>query len=101
MAKAGISLRGPLVGEVRLRSGAGRVGFAWRTEGQSDFQEDQVVTKTIEATDQAETVSLEIPAEGEVIHVRLLLPVGTCRIESVALKSQASEKPVHWSFVVR
>jgi hypothetical protein len=73
-------------------------GFAWRTEGQRDFPPDQNATTPIAASDQWQEIEIELPAQGRIIHVRVLLPEGESSIRRIGLSSTRGEAARSWNF---
>ncbi len=94
-----MSIPGPAMATLELRSTTGgAAGFAWRTEGQRDFPPGQAVSLRIPASDQWQDVKAEIPAEGRIIHVRVLLPDGESSIRRIGLTSTKGKAAKAWRF---
>jgi len=75
LATTKVNRRGPFPVEVRLsHAEPGSFGVGWRLEGQKDFVPGQVVRKPVESSSGLADVSIEVPAEGRVIHLRVYLP---------------------------
>jgi hypothetical protein len=72
--------------------------LAWRLSGQSDFPPEQVASVDVPANDDWQDIKLKLPATGEIIHLRILLPDGETAIRHMAI-SGANDKPAkEWSF---
>lgn len=99
IACAQLKIPGPAQATVRIRNtNGGRVGFAWRLDGQRDFLPAQVVLGDVPASGDWQEVRLELPAKGRIIHLRVLLPDGTTEIGRIRLSSQTSSATQQWSF---
>ncbi len=99
IAVAKLNVPGPATATLELRSAVGGVaGFAWRTEGQRDFPADQKVRMELAASDQWQDIKTEIPAQGRIIHVRVLLPDGESSIRRIGLTSAKGEAARAWHF---
>ncbi|MCB1062717.1 MAG: sulfatase-like hydrolase/transferase [Verrucomicrobiae bacterium] len=99
VVQSGLSLSGPLIGKVRLRSPqGGAAGFAWRLDGQKDFSKEQTVIFEAKASEEWQEIETPIPAEGQVIHLRLLLPSGTTSIKRITLQSSNGKPGKFWDF---
>jgi uncharacterized sulfatase len=96
----GLNLTGPLTATIRLRSsGSGQCGIAWRLDGQKDFVPGQSASSHLSAATDWQTLKLEVPSKGEVIHLRLMLPPGgTADISSVELQGAGTKSKTAWSF---
>ena len=94
IAHARLNLPADVTAAVRMRTQqAGTAGFAWREEGQPDFQPKQVVSFDCPASKELQEHSVKLPARGKVIHVRLLLPAAGADIERVEFRD-AGQKPL-------
>jgi len=92
-----LKLDGPIAAKVRLAPGVtGRVGIAWREEGQKDFVEGQARHVEVVPGDSGSHVTLRLEPKASLIHLRLHLPGGRTTIESVKL--DAADKSKTWSF---
>lgn len=92
VAFSGLDIRGPGSATVALRSEqGGQLGVAWRLDGQKDFPPGQTVRETIGGSLDFQTVTLRLPAEGKIIHLRLLLPDGTTDLRRIELKSTSGD----------
>ena len=99
LACARLSLPGPVKATLNLRSATGgSVGFAWRIDGQRDFVPGQRVAVPVNGSDQWQDVQVEIPAEGKIIHLRLLLPQGESAIRHISLTSETGDAVKAWRF---
>jgi arylsulfatase A-like enzyme len=87
LARSGLDLAGPVTATLRLRSSAGgRGSLAWRVTGQPDFPPGQQVEFDTRASSDSQTVAVQLPAVGHLIHLRLHLP-GAVTLGSVELKA--------------
>ena len=99
IACAGLNVHGPALATLDLRSSSGgEAGFAWRIEGQRDFPAKQSVSVPVSASDQWQSLKAEIPAQGKIIHLRVLLPQGESSIRHIGLKSAKGKTGRVWSF---
>jgi uncharacterized sulfatase len=94
-----LSVPGPAVATVELRSTTGgRAGIAWRTEGQRGFPPGQSVSLEIDGSDEWQAVEAEIPAQGRIIHIRVLLPEGESSIRRIRLAGANGRAARTWQF---
>ncbi len=99
LARANLQVTGPARAEAAiLCSAGGQAGFAWRLEGQKDFPPAQVVSVEVPGSPQWQSLSAELPARGRIIHLRVLLPRGECKLRRVALASTKDQSAERWSF---
>ena len=92
VAFSGLENRGPGSATVVLRSElGGQLGVAWRLDGQKDFPPEQSVRETIGGSPEFQTVTLRLPAEGKIIHLRLLSPDGTTELRRIEFKSTSGD----------
>ena len=97
MVRNGLAITGAFRATIEVRAERpGKIGIAWREDGQDDFEPDQNVGKVIEASQKFQTVELEIPAGNETIHIRLHLPPGQTAVRSVEFS--AGDKTRAWAF---
>jgi len=84
MSKSGTRIESPSMIKVKVRSEAGgNLGIGWRLANQDSFPDEQKATKKIRAGGDFETHRFQLDSEGDVIHLRLLLPPGECQLQSV------------------
>ncbi len=97
----GLDLAGPIKATVRLRATAGgEFSLAWRTKEQPDFSPDQIWRATATASPEWQLVTLEAPARGTVIHVRLHVP-GNAAVEISRIELLGSNTaPRTWDFSI-
>ena len=99
IACAKLNVPGPAIATLELRSTTGgAAGFAWRTQGQRDFPPGQNVAIQIAASDQWQDIKTEVPAQGQIIHVRVLLPEGESSIRHIGLTGAKGESAKTWLF---
>lgn len=97
IACTGLNLDGPVVAKIELRSAKGRAGFSWRTSVQKDFvpANQRPFQTTGDAADwQAHEV--ELPVEGKLIHLRVMLPPGTSEIRRLELRDASGKTKAIW-----
>ena len=71
----GLNLTGPLRATIRLRSRtAGPLSLAWRTRDQPDFTPENSARTNVTASADWQTLTFDVPAKGNVIHLRLHPP---------------------------
>jgi uncharacterized sulfatase len=99
IACAKLNISGPAIVTLELRSTTGgRARFAWRTQGQQDFPPDQHVSLQIAASDDLQEIKAEVPAQGRIIHMRVLLPDGESSIRRIGLTGAKGEAAKTWHF---
>ncbi len=99
LVQNGLNLNNSIAARVRFRSEAdGNFSFAWRLDNQKDFPAGQSVSVPVSASEEWQEVSQEIPASGKVIHLRVRLPSGITRIQSISLQGAGNKKPQIWDF---
>jgi uncharacterized sulfatase len=99
IACAKLNIPGPAILTLELRSTTGgSAGFAWRIQGQRDFPPDQRVSLEIVATDDLQAIKAEVPAQGQIVHVRVLLPDGESSIRRIGLTGAKGEAAKTWHF---
>lgn len=97
LARTGLELEGPVELALEVKVAApSRIGLAWRLEGQKDFPRGQSVQVEVKAGNAWQEMEALLPAEGKVIHMRVLLPPGESEIRGIALGR--GEQQVSWDF---
>lgn len=95
----GLNLQPPVTAKVRLRAETGgKVGIAWRERGQNDFAAGQVVQCTCVGSPAWQDLTMKIPADKPVIHIRLLLPGSGADVQSFEFQDAAQNVLKRWSF---
>ncbi len=96
----GLAVTGPVTLAVRLRlPQAGKIGLAWRSEGQPDFSPGQVKTLDVAGQPDWQDLTLDAPAAGKVIHVRVQLPGGApTELASIELRGAGGGQAMRWTF---
>lgn len=90
LIRTGIRARGPLRARLRLEvSRAGSLSIAWRTSTQRRFEKSHVRSLEISGGEGEQDVELELPVQGELIHLRVHLPPGTSRLHRIRLEPQS------------
>jgi len=99
LARSKLKLQGPFKAKVQLSSAtAGRVGVAWRLDGQKDFEKNQVAHTPIQLMPDYQDVEVNVPAAGTVIHVRLLLPAGRSEVRRIEFLGSNDRVLQTWRF---
>ena len=100
----GLRFAGPLQVRVRFRATkGGRLGISWRESSQKDFPPGQVASVDVEPTDEfvEHTIPLETDDGAQVIHMRLLLPIGPSEIQRLSLHNAKGKVVKTWDFTAR
>jgi hypothetical protein len=75
------------------------VGLAWRTAEQPDFTAENNLSQDVTGSSDWQTVTLTLPSQARVIHVRLHLPGGAAtEIRRIELRGAGSEGAKTWDF---
>ncbi len=94
-----LRIPGPAKVTVSLRSEkGGPVGFAWRLDGQQDFLPVAVVNLNLPGSADWQEAQAELPADGPIIHLRVLLPPGVTEVRSVAVEAVRGKASAAWEF---
>ncbi len=94
-----IGIAGPIDAEIELKNEhAGKVGIAWRTETQKDFSTDKTVTVNVPASGKLQKYSLKLPADGKIVHIRVLLPPGVSEVKRIRLAGKTQRSVREWDF---
>jgi len=97
IATAKLNTRGQMSVSLRAKTNGGEFGLAWRASGQKDFVPANRKTQAVKGSPEWQDVSFTVPAAGNVIHLRLILPVGKTSIDQVTV--EGSEKGrFRWEF---
>jgi arylsulfatase A-like enzyme len=96
LVKANLTLKDTFTATIKIRSTKpGSVGIAWRLDGQKDFTAGQIVTTAIDGNPDWQTITLQAPAKGKPIHLRLHLPAHETTIETITLKDTKTSQTWH------
>ena len=99
IAQMGLQIPGPARVRLQLRTQqGGQTGFQWRLSGQHDFAADQSVTQEVNGSADWQTVETSIPANGQIIHLRVLLPGGVSEIREIQITGQNGKGTKRWTF---
>ena len=91
LVKNDLKLNGPFTATFKLLTDKdAKVGISWRHADQKDFTADQVFTTTIPVNKDWQPVTLQVPATGKTIHLRLHLPPHPVAIDTVTFKDATS-----------
>jgi uncharacterized sulfatase len=102
IAFTGLSIPGPAVATASVRAEkGGKLGIAWRLDGQKDFTPAQAANQDFTASSEFQEVTVTVPAEGSIIHLRLLLPDGTTDVRRLELKAANGKQAKQWTFEAR
>lgn len=94
-----LSIPGPAVATASVRAEkGGKLGIEWRLDGQKDFTPVQTALQEITASSEFQDVTVAVPAEGSIVHIRLLLPAGTTDLRRLELKAVSGEQVKRWTF---
>jgi uncharacterized sulfatase len=99
MACAKLSVPGPAKATLTIRTEkGGRAGISWRLDGQKDFAADQTVEIDLAASGDWQEKTIELPANGQIIHLRVLLPEGVAAIRRIGLTGANAKASKTWDF---
>ena len=99
IAFSGLKITGPAVVTAKLATKmGGKVGIEWRLDGQKDFVAEQRITKGVGASADFQSVRLDLPADGAIIHLRLLLPEGISDLRELEIKGADGKSARRWVF---
>jgi hypothetical protein len=95
-----LNLTGPLRATLRLRSrSGGALSLAWRTKEQPDFVPENTARTTVAASAEWQTVTFDVPAQGNVIHVRLIPPGdSSTEIAEISFRDTSAQPRRTWNF---
>lgn len=89
LAQAKLKIHGPAKATVRIKTSvAGKVGFAWRLDGQKDFVAGQSVETNVKASSEWQDLEFDLATEETIIHLRLLLPDGDVELQKITVSGQ-------------
>ncbi len=92
-----LNLAGPVTATVRLKSSeAGELAFAWREDGQQDFLAASRVAIKLAASEQWQTHEIKIPAQSDLIHLRVQMPAEKTRIVGLKLIPSSGKTVTLW-----
>ncbi|MEM1295770.1 MAG: sulfatase-like hydrolase/transferase [Verrucomicrobiota bacterium] len=74
----------------------GKVRVGWRLSHEKAFEKGNLVSVPVVGSEQFQEVVLDVPAIGEIVHVRIHLPEATARIETITLGNAKHTRD--WSF---
>ncbi len=100
LARAGLSVPGPVTATLRLRASQGGASrLSWRSDGDKDFLPASTAAFDWPASAEWQTVQVRLPAEGRLIHLRLSPGPGSQGLELRSIDLQgAGGPPVRWDF---
>ncbi len=99
IANAKFKIPGLSKAVIRIRpSEDGKVGVAWRLDGQKDFKSVQSAAVTVKASDDWQDIEVPVDVTERVIHVRILLPGGSSEIGRIQLMSSDGQGSKVWTF---
>ncbi len=77
---------------------AGPGSISWREQGQKDFQAEQSAAYKCAKSEDVQQQSVTINASRPVIHLRIVLPAGGARIQSIGIEDAAGNPVKQWKF---
>lgn len=87
ITRSQLKLKGPLTASLSIKSDtAGAGGIAWRMDGDKDFLPANRVAFKVSADSDWQTNEVPLPANGNLIHLRIHFPVGSTQIQKLELK---------------
>jgi uncharacterized sulfatase len=96
LVKNGLRLQGPFTATIKIRTvQTGPAGISWRSESQPDFVPDQIIRTSVPASSDWQTLTLDVPAKGQTIHLRLLLPNHPVTVSTITFKD--TNKTTTWN----
>ena len=99
VAFSGLTVSGPAIATANIRSEkSGKLGIAWRLDGQKEFVSEQVIFQDIAASAEFRDVALDVPAKGAIIHLRLMLPDSTSDLRRLEIKAADGKPAKQWNF---
>ncbi len=99
IAFSGLKIQSPAVATASIRAAhGGKLGIAWRLEGQKDFTPEQTVIQDITDSTEFQDIALNVPAKGSIIHIRLLLPDGISDLRQLEIKTLNDNRLKAWDF---
>lgn len=97
LVRTRLKLSGPLTATMQIKAATtGRVAIAWRTSQQPEFSNEAVAASTISAANQWETLTIELPVEGELIHLRIHTPPGVTTFREIKLDPASGKSAKLW-----
>lgn len=91
-----LKLKGPFTATIKIRSThGGSTGISWRTSKEKDFTPGKANETKLEVTADWQTHTLEVPAKGTIVHLRVLLPKHPVEIDTIILKDATST--INWT----
>lgn len=82
ITRSRLKLKGPLVASLTIKTDtAGAGGIAWRMDGDKDFLPVNRASFKVSADSDWQTLKVELPPSGKIIHLRLHLPGGSTQIQ--------------------
>ncbi len=92
ITRSQLKLKGPLTATLCIKSNtAGAGGIAWRMDGDKDFLPANRVAFKVSAESDWQTLEVELPPSGKIIHLRLHLPGSSTQLQKLELKDAAGK----------
>ena len=99
IAFSDLHIGGPASANVQLRSAkGGKISIAWRCHGQKDFLPEQITHLPLAAAEDFQTIAIPIPADGNIIHIRLLVTDDITDLRSLEIKANKGKDAKKWTF---
>ena len=96
IAKSGLQLEAPVSLELKFASDSGRGSVSWRAKGDKDFAKASTTRFAADGSVRSQTVSVDIPEDKPVIHLRLRFPGKSIHVQSIDAIS-AGKRHQLWS----
>ncbi len=97
LVRSGLKMPGPVTASLRIQSSkGGTVAIAWRTSTQKDFLPECKESFETAATDDWQTHTIKLPVQGQLIHLRVLVPAGVTTIRELKLEPTSGEPLQLW-----
>ena len=99
IAFSDLHIGGPASANVQLRSAkGGKISIAWRCHGQKDFLPEQITHLPLAAAEDFQTIASPIQADGNIIHIRLLVTDDITDLRSLEIKANKGKDAKKWTF---
>jgi len=99
IACTGLNIPGPAVitANVRAEKG-GKLGIAWRLDGQKDFVAEQTILQDLPASPEFHNVKFNVSAKEAIVHIRLIPPEGASDLRRLDVHALAGKLAKQWNF---
>lgn len=87
LTRSGLNLPAPMTARIEIKTNvSGQAAIAWRVAGEKDFAPANRVAFAVAATSDFVSHEIAIPADANIIHLRVHLPIGVSQIRQLALE---------------